>query len=138
MIRNEHLAELKEILLCFNNNENLTIDVFDSMIENPRVFFELLLSFNKNKVKKLISVRKGNKGKDKNKNINFSEEEVSSILSMNTKIDLEKNYSFSELKAMYESVYSSQPPADATKAKIVTALKKMVLQQQRGADFSKI
>lgn len=138
MIKNEHLAELKEILLCFNNDENLTIDVFDSMIENPRLFFELLLSFNKKKVKELISVRKESKEKNKKKEINFSEEEISSIINIKTKEELEKNYSLSELKAMYEKIYSRTSPTDATKVKIVAALKKMALQQQRGTDFSKI
>lgn len=138
MIRNEHLTELKEILLCFNNDENLTIDAFGSMIESPRLFFELLLLFDKKKVRKLISVKKEDRKKEKNNKIDFSQEDVFFIISVNTREELEKKYSLSELKVMYEKIYSRKPLSDATKTKIATALKKMILQQQRGADFSKI
>ena len=138
MIRNKHLMEMKEILLCFNNDENLAIDDFGSVIESPRLFFELLLSFDKKKVRRLISVKKEDRKKEKNNKIDFSQEDVFSIISVNTREELEKKYSLSELKTMYEKIYSRKPLSDATKTKIAVSLKKIMLQQQRVADFSNI
>ena len=57
------------------------------------------------------------------------------IINKSTTEELEKKYSLTELKIMYEKLYSGKPLSKTNKSKLANSLKKFVLQLQRGKDF---
>lgn len=134
MITNIQLEEFHKILDFFNSDEKFDIDVYNEFVEEPKVFFKLLTSFNRKKITKILSE---NKKKKNNEQINFNppENEVLEIINKSTTEELEKKYSLAELKIMYEKLYSGKPLSKTNKSKLANSLKKFVLQLQRGMDF---
>lgn len=136
MIMNVQLEEFRKILDFFNSEEKFDIDAYNKFVEEPKVFFKLLSSFDRKKLAKILSENK-NKKKKTNEQINFnpSKNEVFEIINKSTTEELEKKYSLTELKIMYEKLYSGKPLSKTNKSKLANSLKKFVLQLQRGKDF---
>ena len=136
MITNVQLEEFRKILDFFNSDEKFDIDAYNEFVEEPKVFFKLLSSFDRKKLTKILSENK-NKKKKNNEQINFnpSEDEVFEIINKSTTEELEKKYSLTELKIMYEKLYSGKPLCKTNKSKLANSLKKFILQLQRGTDF---
>ncbi|WP_288584817.1 hypothetical protein [uncultured Treponema sp.] len=136
MITNVQLEEFHKILDFFNSDEKFDIDAYNEFVEEPKVFFKLLSSFDRKKIAKILSENK-NKKKKTNEQINFnpSENEVLEIINKSTTEELEKKYSLTELKIMYEKLYSGKPLCKTNKSKLANSLKKFILQLQRGTDF---
>ena len=136
MITNVQLEEFRKTLDFFNSDEKFDIDAYNEFVEEPKVFFKLLSSFDRKKLAKILSENK-NKKKKNNEQINFnpSEDEVFEIINKSTTEELEKKYSLAELKIMYGKLYSGKPLSKTNKSKLANSLKKFVLQLQRGKDF---
>lgn len=134
MITNIQLEEFHKILDFFNSDEKFDIDAYNEFVEEPKVFFKLLTSFNRKKITQILSE---NKKKKNNEQINFNppENEVLEIVNKSSTEELEKKYSLTELKIMYEKLYSRKPLSKTNKSKLANSLKKIVLQLQRGTDF---
>lgn len=138
MITNIQLEEFRKILNFFNSDEKFDVDSYNAFVEEPKVFFKLLTSFDRKKLAKILSENKNKKKKKKNNeqiNFNPSEDEVFEIIKKNTTDELENKYSLAELKIMYGKLYSGKPLSKTNKSKLANSLKKFVLQLQRGTDF---
>lgn len=103
MITNIQLEEFHKILDFFNSDEKFDIDAYNEFVEEPKVFFKLLTSFNRKKITQILSE---NKKKKNNEQINFNppENEVLEIVNKSSTEELEKKYSLTELKIMYEKL----------------------------------
>ena len=71
MITNVQLEEFHKILDFFNSEEKFDIDAYNKFVEEPKVFFKLLSSFDRKKLAKILSENK-NKKKKTNEQINFN------------------------------------------------------------------
>ena len=67
MITNVQLEEFRKILDFFDSEEKFDIDAYNKFVEEPKVFFKLLSSFDRKKIAKILSENK-NKKKKKTKN----------------------------------------------------------------------
>lgn len=133
----ESINNLNSIISELNSieDENEKEKFLSEHIEDTSLFLDTIRKINKKKIPK-------KNGKPQMKRVEevvkeqYQEEEIYSILSQKGNAEMLEEYSLSDLKKMYASVYNRQPTSSYTKERIVSTLRNRMHTMRRAEAFA--
>ena len=133
----ENINSLNSIISELNSieDESKKEQFLHEHIEDTTLFLETIRKINK---KKLPSKdRKSSKQRVEEAQIElYQEEEIYNILCKKNNVEMMDEYSLSDLKKMYVSVYNRQPTSSYTKERIVGVLRNRMHTMKRAEAFA--
>ncbi|MDE7341175.1 MAG: hypothetical protein K2N80_11575 [Lachnospiraceae bacterium] len=138
-VTTETISNLNEIISGLNAIEDADEKekFLNEHIEDTTLFVETLKKINKNKLPK----EHGKSQKKKNENVDiksFTEEEIYEIFHQKSNKEVMSEYSLSDLKKMYLSVYKRRPSSNYTKERILSTLRNRMHTMERTAAFARL
>lgn len=138
-VTTETINDLKEIIMGLNEIEDAEKKeaFLNEHTEDIDLFVETLKKINKSKLPK-------EHGKlQKKRNICtdaklFEEEQIYSLFHQKSNKEIMSEYSLSDLKKMYASVYKTQPTSSYTKERILNTLRNRMHTMERTAAFARL
>ena len=133
----ENINNLKGIINGLNTieDEQEKEQFLKDHIEDTTLFFEALRKLNKKKIPK--ECRKVQNQQEEDARIGlYKEEEIYEILSVKNNDEIMEQYSLSDLKNMYTSVYNRKPTSSYTKERIISTLRNRMHTMKRAEAFA--
>lgn len=138
-VTTETINDLKEIIVGLNTIEDAEKkeEFLNEHIEDKDLFLETLKKINKSKLPKEHSKSQ------KKRNICtdtkfFEEDQIYDIFHQKSNEEIMSEYSLSDLKKMYASVYKTQPASSYTKERILNTLRNRMHTMERTAAFARL
>lgn len=133
----ENINNLNGIISELNNieDENKKEQFLSEHIEDTALFLETIRKINKKKIPK--KNEKSQMQRMEERVIEqYQEEEIYNILCKKSNVEMMNEYSLSDLKKMYASVYNRQPTSSYTKERIINTLRNRMHTMKRAEAFA--
>lgn len=132
----ENINNLNSIISELNSieDENKKEQFLSEHIEDTALFLETIKKINKKKFPK----RSGKSQMQRAEEIiieQYQEEDIYNILCKKNNVEMMNEYSLSDLKKMYVSVYKRQPTSSYTKERIISTLRNRMHGMRRAEAF---
>lgn len=132
----DNIKNLNGIISELNSieDENEKEQFLNEHIEDTALFLDTI-----KKNKKKIAMGHGRIQKQRQEGVEanlYTEEEIYKILSEKNNAEIMKDYSLSDLKKMYASIYKSNPTSSYTKERIVGVLRNRMHSMKRAEAFA--
>jgi len=133
----DNIKNLNGIISELNSieDENEKEQFLNEHIEDTALFLDTIKKINKKK----IAMGHGRIQKQRQEGVEanlYTEEEIYKILSEKNNAEIMKDYSLSDLKKMYASIYKSNPTSSYTKERIVGVLRNRMHSMKRAEAFA--
>lgn len=133
----ENIKSLNGIIFGLNTikDEKEIEEFLDEHIEDTVLFLETIKKLNKKKLPKKNGKLKTHKIEEEEKEL-YQEEEIYRILCEKNNVAIMNEYSLSDLKRMYESIYNRKPTSRYTKERIINSLRNRMHTMKRAEVFA--
>lgn len=133
----ENISSLNSIISELNSidDEEQKEKFLNDHLEDTALFLETIRKINKKNIPK-------KSGKTKERKVEevltgqYQEEEIYKIIGQKDNVEIMKEYSLSDLKKMYASVYNRQPASSYTKERIISTLRNRMHKMRRAEAFA--
>ena len=133
----ENINNLNRIISEINNieDEEQKEKFLNEHIEDTALFFDTIKKINKKKISRGYGKVSKQRTKEAETGI-YREEEIYKILCEKNNAEIIKEYSLSDLKKMYASIYKKSPTSSYTKERIVEVLRNIMHTMKRAEAFA--
>lgn len=133
----ENIRNLDGIVLGINTieDEKEKEQFLEEHIEDTALFLKILKKLNKKKIPQKNKKTQGSRMETVGTNL-YCEEEIYSILCEKSNAEIISEYSLSDLKKMYASIYKRNPTSSYTKERIVGVLRNRMHTMKRAEAFA--
>lgn len=133
----ENINNLNDIISELNNieSEKERKQFLNEHIEDVEMFLDTIKKINKKKIttgQKTVQKQR----KEKVEVDLYKEEEIYTILCKKNNVEIMEEYSLSDLKKMYASIYKKNPTSSYTKERIVGVLRNRMHTMKRAESFA--
>lgn len=135
----ENINSLNRIISELNNieDENKKEQFLNEHIEDTALFLETIRKINKKNLPKKNGKSQVQRAEDIIiEQEQYHEEDIYEILCQKSNIEMMNEYSLSELKKMYVSVYKRKPTSSYTKERIISTLRNRMHIMRRAEAFA--
>lgn len=133
----ENINNLNGIISELNNieDENEKEQFLNEHIEDTTLFLDTIKKINKKKILIGHEMVQKQRREDVETDL-YKEEEIYTILCKKNNLEIIQEYSLSDLKKMYASIYKKNPTSNYTKKRIVGVLRNRMHTMKRAEAFS--